>query len=293
VKTLKTTIISMMMLTLLFLPAMQVKMPVVEACVPSEPVEVQEITGSEKQQIVNMVLDSSKFSIAVEWLKTKNIEIDTSFEAIKILKVNSSKYSGYIAIIPQKTDETLKNIEEMRIGGIFAALDKSGEISSIMASYIKPTVNSRSLIVETLTINSEENYLTYILMTRGRTYKIEKPYETTSTKISEPQNLEIEVMGTCEDHGLESCSGPGGGCPYGYYCHEICLEVNWWCIFWNCGACATLIAACIAAIVTVDLLGIALCASGAFFKGAESCYYCFGGCCVETAWCCTPILEGV
>jgi len=235
VKTLKITIISVMMLMLLFLPAMQVKMPVAEACVPSEPVEVQEITGLEKQQIINIILDSFKFSIAVEWLKTKNIETDTRFEAIQVLKINSSRFSGYIAKIPQKIDTIPRDISEIRVGGIFVVLDESEEILSIEASYLKPTVNSRSLIIETLTFNSEESYIAYMLMTRGRIYRIKEPYETSNIKMAVLQSPEIETKVDWE-------------------CFMICAE--WQCL-WN----------------PVSLTWCAWCVAQCFL-GSPSCVFC-------------------
>ena len=275
-KTLKITIISVMMLTLLFLPAMQVKIPVAEACVPRETVEVQETTGSEKQQITNIVLDSPKFSTAVEWLRTKNIETDTSLEAIQVLKINSSRFSGYVTIIPQKIDTIPKDVEEVRVGGIFVVIGESGDILSVAASFLKPAINSRSLIVETLTINSEESHLTYRLMTRGRIYKIEKPYETTNTKISKPQNnLEIEVMGTCEDYGLTPCQ-TSADCPMDYVCGYAHI-FDQWCIIWNC------LWFCLGQIgLWLFCFGGAASVCYAAVISAGRCAQCIAGCYVET-----------
>jgi len=55
-----------------------------------------------KQQIVDVLLNSPKFLIGVEWLSVKNIEVDSSFDAIQVFKVNSLKYSGYMAIVSKK-----------------------------------------------------------------------------------------------------------------------------------------------------------------------------------------------
>ena len=86
-------------------------------------------------------------------------------------------------------------------------------MSLVAASYLKPTVNSRSLIIETLTFNSEESYIAYILMTQGRIYKIEKPYETENTKTTTPQTLGIEVKSCTFDCWMsetDNCLGELG-----------------------------------------------------------------------------------
>ena len=278
------------MLTLLFLPAMQVKIPVAEACVPSEPVEVQEITGSEKQQITNILLSSSKFSTAVEWLKTKNIETDTSLEAIQVLKINSSRFSGYIAKIPQKIDTIPRDIGEIRIGGIFVVLDESKEISSVMGLFLKPTVNTKSTILEALTINNKESQIIYVLITQGTIYKLVKPYKNDNIKVSVQQTPEIEVMTTCEDLGSQPCSGPGGSCPYGYYCHEVCTKMDWWCVVWHCGLrCALAIGSCIAALLEVFDIAEWIFCIGSYVD----CLFCMDEhhCCVELLWCCGKLPE--
>jgi len=47
--------------------------------------------------------------------------VDTDFNVIQVFKVNSSKYSGYIAIISQKT-AVFENIKDFKTGGIFLSL---------------------------------------------------------------------------------------------------------------------------------------------------------------------------
>jgi len=196
VKTLKISVISVMMLMLLFLPAMQAEIPVAEACVPSGPVEVEEVTGVEKQQIVDVLLSSPKILISLEWLRTKNIEVNTNFDTIQVFKVNSSKYLRYVVVVMQKTDAVFKDIKEFKTGGIFIVLDESMKISSIIAMYVRQTMYAKSILVEALTLNDDNNYyITYILITQGRLYKIEKPYEKINTKIEVPQVRKIEIKG--------------------------------------------------------------------------------------------------
>ena len=226
-KTLKISVISIMMLTLLLLPAMQVKIPVAKACVPREPVEVQEITGLEKQQITNIVVGSSNFPIAIQWLKSKNIEIDTNLDAIQVFEVSSSKYSGYVVIILPKIDTISKDIKK-EFGATFAILDDSKEILHMSALYSRSTVKTKSLIIESLTISNDKNYITYMLIARAQIYKIEKPYETGSSKIATPQNNpEIRVRITCEDVCWWACII---GCHVGIevICHAACH--HWLCI---------------------------------------------------------------
>jgi len=158
-------------------------------------------------------------------------------------------------------------------------IGESWDILSVAASFLKPAINSRSLIVETLTINSEESHLTYILMTQGRIYKIEKPYETENTKISAPQNdIEIEVMGTCEDYGLTPCQ-TSADCGWDEYCGYICASYDGYCILsrciWPCIGAIGVCGACVAS------LGSNIWACITCIGAAGGCGTCIASCCNE------------
>jgi len=185
VKTIKITLITTILLLVLFLPAVQIEVPTAEACRPIEPVEVQEITGLEKQQIVDVLLNSPKFLTGVEWLDAKNIEVDASFDAIKVFRVDKN----YIAMISQKS-LLFESIEKIKIGTVFVALNERKEISLALSMFLKTTSNAKSLIIESLLIDSKESYALYMLTTRERAYKLAKPYETYA---SNPSNSKVTL----------------------------------------------------------------------------------------------------
>nr|MDO8046065.1 hypothetical protein [Candidatus Baldrarchaeota archaeon] len=125
----------------------------------------------------------------------------------------------------------------------------------------------------------DKNYITYVLRARERVHRLQKPYEARNSKISAPQNdIEIEVMGTCEDCRMTSRQ-TSADCGWDEYCGYVCLSYNWWCLFRQCGAgCAGTVMAC-AACITGGLPWVS-CPVCVFL--ASWCLICAAGCCTES-----------
>ena len=228
-KTLKIIIILMIMLVLLFLPAMQVKMPVAEACKPSPSTDLTEpITAEEEQEIMNIIESSQLVSEAMQWLKEKEVTIDLSKHLIIKFSENITsimpELNRYIIIILGTSSNT------KHIGEIHITLDKNKNVCEIYAIRIK--FSKTAFLAEIFNVKHQKT--TYILDTGKLTYI----YDGNSIRVqSDPT--------TCEDAGYySSCSGDPtaiggctGSCPSGYSCEWTCLHYDQWCIVIMCGLC--------------------------------------------------------
>jgi len=210
VKKVKIMLIASMLLLVLFLPAIKMKVPAAEACVPTEPVEVQEIAGAEKQQIINILLSSPKILTAIKWLSSKNITIDTEFDSIKAFNVNYNNTNYYTAIIPQIA------VNKQEFGAVAVILETDMSILYVVAIFMKSTAVTKSRFIETFIIDNTkggQEYVTsvYALYTKQcRVYTIEEEFNYDANVKFSDEQMYIACYWACWGSIVGLCAAIGG-----------------------------------------------------------------------------------
>lgn len=232
-KTIKITLITSMLLLVLFLPAIQIGMPTVEACKPNPPADLTEpVTIEEEQEIMNTIESSQLVNDAIRWLKERGITVDLSKHLI-------IKFSENItSIIPELNRYVVLlfevNSTRKHKGGIYITLDLDKSIQNVYALYIKPIGHSNTF-VEAIDVKNRKTI--YILSTEkdARTYNDGNIIVTSSSDSCTAAGY----VGSCEGtypYNCESTVGCGPSRP-GYYtqCGPAC--VDWNCIAQHCFVC--------------------------------------------------------
>jgi len=160
---------------------------------------------------------------------------------------------------------------KFKTGGILIVFDESKKMSQMLATHLRLTTATKSLIVEALTINGAESYITYVLVTRnGGILTIKTSYEHYKSKIATTSSDLIHLLKECTFecwiNELADCAFPD--IPLDLLsCMWDCMFFSFVCfIFGGMAGYATCVEACITACQIYVSIELIICAILAFFE---------------------------